>query len=383
MKKRFLTVLLLLSLLLGSVPVLPAEAGGKPGSDSEAELRHDKKTGEEYLIFTLTATKATHAIKWRSIGFYLTKDTTGREGLPESKARKSYFELREGWKESTDVGQYVISVFEIPMSVVEKCCEGAGIDPYDETDFYMQGVLVGYQGEKPLTYPCWTVSDMQSTRRANSPFLRPGWTSGIGWRNTCDTDWRDRHDILVHNRLKKQPVKIKIYKYDYTTKEYAWCETRSYDVPKDSNGKLKKQITPLKKFHNRLSNECPGRGDSDPTKDYYLYKTSWSYLSDKNSEDTGVPLSRATQSYWGQILDAEGKQTSSYTSAASSHKNRSFEIKRDRGKGDKLGYVVNVYYRNVKLPKEDEEIFQEEDMMSCARGIIQSDVRHRETYDSV
>lgn len=375
--------MLILSFILGLFPVLPAEAGGKPGSDTEAELIHDDKTGEDYLTFTLTATTATHSIKWRSIGFYLTKNTTGREGRPESKASKSYFPLRDGWKKSHEKGDYTISTFQISMSTVENCCKAAGIDPYDGNDFYMQAVIIGVQGNQILTYPCWTVHDIQSTRTAGSPFLKPGWTGGIGWRNTCDADWRDRHDILVRNKLKPQKVKIKIYKYDYKSKTYTWCETRAYEVPVDSNGKLKKKITPLKGFHNRLEEECPGKGFSDKTKDYYLYKTSWSYLSDKKSADTGVPLSRATQSYWGDILDVHGEQTSSYKSAASSHKNRTFEIKRDKGEGDQLGYVVNVYYRNTKLPEEDDkEIIRQEDMMAIPSGIIQSDIRHNETFDS-
>lgn len=159
-------VVVLLTLLYIHPPETVSAASG-------LQAKIDDKTGD--LTFTLTAAPASSSTNphWKTVGFYITKNTTGHNGKESAKASDCIFfsNMPKGCKvDETKKDGLVYTSFTIPKKYVLELCKKAGVSYESLTatgdKVYLQGVLQGYKPStgKALTERCYTLSQMKKTR---------------------------------------------------------------------------------------------------------------------------------------------------------------------------------------------------------------------------
>lgn len=162
----FFMVVVLITLLYIHPPETVSAATGVTADIDEA-------TGK--LTFTLTATPASSSTNphWQTIGFYITKNTTGHNGKSDAKSSDCIFfdRMPAGCKkDETKKDGLVYTTFTIPKKYVLEMCKKAKVN-YESLQktggkVYLQGVLQGYKpsNKRALTERCYTLSQMKKTR---------------------------------------------------------------------------------------------------------------------------------------------------------------------------------------------------------------------------
>lgn len=162
----FFMVVVLITLLYIHPPETVSAATGVT-----ADIK--KTTGD--LTFTLTATPASSSTNphWQTIGFYITKNTTGHNGKSDAKSSDCIFfdRMPAGCKkDETKKDGLVYTTFTIPKKYVLEMCDKAKVNykSLQKTGgkVYLQGVLQGYKpsNKRALTERCYTLSQMKRTR---------------------------------------------------------------------------------------------------------------------------------------------------------------------------------------------------------------------------
>lgn len=209
----FFMVVVLITLLYIHPPETVSAATGV-----QATIK--KATGD--LEFTLTATPASSSTNphWQTIGFYITKNTTGHNGKSDTKSSDCIFfdRMPAGCKkDETKKDGLVYTKFTIPKKYVLEMCDKAKVD-YESLQktggkVYLQGVLQGYKpsNKRALTERCYTLSQMKKTRYGRT--VNGHYWSGIWWPASCESGWKQRYDIEVTYVPDESPVTINYYQW--------------------------------------------------------------------------------------------------------------------------------------------------------------------------
>lgn len=171
-KKRIILAPLMFAIvLIASLYIHPPET---VSATSGISATVDKVSGD--LTFTLTAAPASSSKipHWKTVGFYVTKKSTGRNGDSSVSASRCIFfnNLPKGCKiDETKGNGRIKTKFTIPKDEFLKLCDKAKVD-YDSLTksggkVYLQGVLQGYKpsNKRALTERCYSLSQMKGTRR--------------------------------------------------------------------------------------------------------------------------------------------------------------------------------------------------------------------------
>lgn len=241
-KRIILAPFLLMVVLITSLYIHPPE---NVLAANGVEAKVNETTGE--LKFTLTAAPASSSTTphWKTVGFYITKEPTGKNGREDAKASDCIFfdSMPKGCKmDQTKKDGLIYTTFTIPYKYVKQLWDKAGVDykSLQKTGdkLYLQGVLQGYKPStgKNLTERCYTYSQMRKTRYGRT--VNGHYWSGIGWSNSCDWGWQARYDIPVNYVAQESPVTFNYYQW-YKSK---WRLVASYTnsnagrIEKDVNG---------------------------------------------------------------------------------------------------------------------------------------------------
>lgn len=156
-------VVVLLTLLYIHPPEIVSASSGVKAVIKEA-------TGD--LEFTLTAAPASSSTNphWKTVGFYITRKSTGHNGIEDTKSSYCIFfdNMPKGCKKDEHLQDgLVYTTFTIPKKYVLEMCDKAKVD-YESLQ--KTGGKVYLQGYKPsnkrtLTERCYTLSQMKGTRR--------------------------------------------------------------------------------------------------------------------------------------------------------------------------------------------------------------------------
>lgn len=133
-----------------------------------------RTTGD--LKFTLTAAPASSSTNphWKTVGFYITRKSTGHNGIEDTKSSHCIFfdNMPKGCKVDRHLKDgLVYTSFTIPKKYVLELCDKSGVSYESLTatggKVYLQGVLQGYKPStgRALTERCYTLSQMKGTRR--------------------------------------------------------------------------------------------------------------------------------------------------------------------------------------------------------------------------
>lgn len=241
-KRIILAPFLMMVILITSLYIHPPESIlAANGVEVKIETTGDLK-------FTLTAAAATSGSKnphWKTVGFYITKEPTGKNGKEGTKASNCIFfdNMPKGCKtDETKKNGLVYTTFTIPYKYVLQLCKKAGVN-YDSLQktgdkIYLQGVLQGYKPStgKALTERCYTYSQMKKTRYGRT--INGHYWSGIWWPNSCNNGWRERYDIPVNYVAQESPVTINYYQWYKSKWRLVTSVTNSKAgrIEKDANG---------------------------------------------------------------------------------------------------------------------------------------------------
>ena len=163
----FFMVVVLITLLYIHPPETVSAAIGVTADIDEGTGKH---------TFTLTATPASSSTNphWQTIGFYITKNTTGHNGKSDAKYSDCIFfdRMPAGCKKDDRLQDgRVYTTFKIPKKYVLEMCKKAKVN-YESLKktggkVYLQGVLQGYKpsNKRALTERCYSLSQMKGTRR--------------------------------------------------------------------------------------------------------------------------------------------------------------------------------------------------------------------------
>lgn len=241
-KRIILAPFLLIVVLITSLYIHPPE---KVLAANGVEAEINKTTGD--LTFELTAAPASSSTTphWKTVGFYITKEPTGKNGKKDAKASDCIFfdSMPKGCKkDQTKKDGLIYTSFTIPYKYVKQLCDKAGVDykSLQKTGdkLYLQGVLQGYKPStgKALTERCYTYSQMKKTRYGRT--INGHYWSGIWWPNSCNNGWRERYDIPVNYVAQESPVTINYYQWYKSKWRLVTSVTNSKAgrIEKDANG---------------------------------------------------------------------------------------------------------------------------------------------------
>ena len=241
-KRIILAPFLLIVVLITSLYIHPPE---KVLAANGVEAEINKTTGD--LTFELTAAPASSSTTphWKTVGFYITKEPTGKNGKKDAKASDCIFfdSMPKGCKkDQTKKDGLIYTSFTIPYKYVKQLWDKAGVDykSLQKTGdkLYLQGVLQGYKPStgKNLTERCYTYSQMRKTRYGRT--VNGHYWSGIGWSNSCDWGWQARYDIPVNYVAQESPVTFNYYQWYKNKWRLVASLTNSNEgrIEKDVNG---------------------------------------------------------------------------------------------------------------------------------------------------
>ena len=215
----FMVVVLITLLYIHPPEKVSAASGVK--AEIEAE------TGN--LTFTLTAAPASSSTNphWKTVGFYITRKSTGHNGIEDTKSSYCIFfdNMPKGCKVDRHLQDgLVYTTFTIPKKYLLDMCDKSGVSYESLTatggKVYLQGVLQGYKPStgKALTERCYTLSQMKKTRYGRT--VNGHYWSGIPWSGSCDEGWRQRYDIEVTYVPDESPVTINYYQWMQKAKKW-------------------------------------------------------------------------------------------------------------------------------------------------------------------
>lgn len=241
-KRIILAPLMFVIVLIASLYIHPPETVSAANNAVQAITKADGT-----LVFTLTAAPASSSKvpHWQTVGFYVTKKSTGQNGDSSVSASRCIFfnDLPKGCKvDKQKKNGRIYTTFTIPKDEFLKLCDKAKVD-YDSLTksggkVYLQGVLQGYKPStgKALTERCYTYSQMKKTRYGRT--INGHYWSGIGWSGSCDEGWKQRYDISVEYVPDESPVTINYYQWYKSKWRLVTSVTNSKAgrIEKDANG---------------------------------------------------------------------------------------------------------------------------------------------------
>lgn len=251
-EKRIFSLILVLCIiiLLHGINVLAA---------NEADV----KSEEGKIIFKTTDTRATTGIRWKTVGFTITRERCmsglKANGGDPTKLDHATINLNPVWKEEIPDGNEVHVTFTIPKAVVSKALINAGFGAIKNNDIiYLHGIHQVTHDGKNYGGRKYTYSSIRNAE----PWANPD-------------DFKDRFDIKVVYEGDKEPVQIE---YKTSTGEVMATLDQTPQYPGE----------PLEV---RLDTDRVNPKDG---KTYYLYKSYIDYLTiDKPVPNTGLNLSNS------------------------------------------------------------------------------------------
>lgn len=163
------------------------------------------------IIFTTSDKKATSDIRWRTVGFTITRErclsgASANGGYP-TKFKHATIYLRDEWKVERESSSNIYVTFTIPQDVVSQALIKAGMsDIKNDDSLFLNGIFqVTHEGED----------------YGNKKYSLPAITSAESWANP--DDFKDRFDVMVYYRAPDEPISIQ-----YRTSSGYIMDTETY-----------------------------------------------------------------------------------------------------------------------------------------------------------
>jgi hypothetical protein len=386
-----------------------------------------KKNGN--IEITMTATTATNAWVWRTVGYYITDkkvavDASTLSGAAGSGTAYPIY-VQGGWKckcpgcpnkgsldgevDNTERNGTTTTVVTVKKEVFNAHRKAAGVSLADGSaqTLYLQGVLAFYYGGTYKYGLFYSVNQAKAKNRA----LGGGKDWGFYPRSSGE-GWVKRYNIPISYQADPTNVYIQYYRkntkaeleagaaatwslvssYSTQNNDEKWTDTTdAFASLRAGNGLgfskgvyYEGQRVDFTKYNTpRLLSQIAG---GDTYEQYYLYRVSWSKKSDTASAATGVRKQNGSYVYTDSILDSAGEVTAGYIAWLKSVREQYF-----RCASAEDGMILNVFYKKAAKAKTEEEAgtpSADTHMTPCASAVIQSDSRgvdtalDLETYDS-
>lgn len=148
------------------------------------------------FIYSTVDTKATSGIRWKTVGFTITRVacTEGKNnngGYPKKMQHATLF-LQDSWKDEIDLGTNIYVTFTIPKEEVSKALVKAGFSDIKNNDIiYLHGIFQVLHNGKPY---------------GSKKYDLPSITKAESWANP--DDFKDRFDIRVSYKAPPEPISI-------------------------------------------------------------------------------------------------------------------------------------------------------------------------------
>ena len=209
--EKWLSVILCLTIFCVSVPPFFT------GEDVYAKKEADVTSEEGKIKYTTTDTKATTGIRWKTVGFTITKKkclsgASANGGYP-TKFPYAVVWLEQSQKTNTNLGNGSVKTeFVLSKEAVDKALIQGGFDAIQEDDvIYLHGIFQVVHNGKDYGAKKYSLPDIMKAE---------------SWRNP--NDFKDRFDIKVVYHGGKDPVVIEyrtnkgnlIEKITYPKKDY-------------------------------------------------------------------------------------------------------------------------------------------------------------------
>lgn len=283
------------------------------------------------IIFKTTDTKASTGVRWKTVGFTITRDKcmSGPEdnGGDPTKLDHATINLKPEWVEEDPKGDEIDITFRIPKAIVSKALLNAGFGEIRNNDIiYLHGIHQVTHDGKNYGGKKYTYSSICNAEE---------------WANK--DDFKDRFDIKVEYEGDKEPVQIE---YKTSTGEIMATLDRAAQYPGTD-------------LNVRLDTDRINPNDG---KLYYLYKSYIDYLTiDKPIPNTGR-----------NILNGDP-----------------FAEVQERAEKQRVGGVRFVAIMRLKKPTPEEETDPEnserivnEMIEPSPHGVIGADYRNNEQFDA-
>lgn len=148
------------------------------------------------ILFETTDTKATSGIRWKTVGFTITRERclTGNSangGFP-TKLDHAVIYLKDEWKSERQTTSNIYVTFTIPESAVSSALVKAGFDDLKDNDtLYLHGIFqVTHNGQN----------------YGSKKYDLPSITKAEAWANP--DDFKDRFDIKIFYKAPDEPVSV-------------------------------------------------------------------------------------------------------------------------------------------------------------------------------
>ncbi|MFV0343556.1 MAG: DUF5704 domain-containing protein, partial [Anaerocolumna sp.] len=293
------------------------------------------------LIFSTIDTKATSNIRWKTVGFTVTRyDSDGNPIQDKNKNGKkddyAQLWLVNGEKQEQDIGNGQVRVtFTISEDTINKAFESNDLDKIQENDtIYLSGIFAVMHGsvEQPGYY--YTLNDIKSAE---------------DWANK--DDFADHFDIpATWETTYTYPVSVE--RWLYSSSGNIKYDTKSYDEQKKN--------TTFKTDSNKIKASISANGNT-----YYLYRVYYINLRKPGTKEGNR-----------KIETNPNVSLSQYENDIKYLRDREFTVK------DKGLKIVAMYRRfNEYNPDENKEIMKRDFEMVDPIGLIGADTRGDELFE--
>lgn len=188
------------------------------------------------ILFETTDTKATSGIRWKTVGFTITRERclTGNSangGFP-MKLDYAVIYLKDEWKSERQTSSNIYVTFTIPESVISSALVKAGFEDLQDNDvLYLHGIF-------------------QVTHNGNNygskKYDLPSITKAEAWANP--DDFKDRFDIKIFYKAPDEPISVQ-----YKTAAGDIIDTNTYQENqwKKSGTKVSVKLTEEKMYNGK------------------------------------------------------------------------------------------------------------------------------------
>lgn len=341
--KKYLIMSVIMTVMIWTVICIPCTINAKESFNNKAEMLDNGK-----LIYSTTDTKHTSNIRWRTVGFVISKKKYN--GYPVvTKSNKIM--ITQATKTSVDMGNGKLkTTFKWSREFVIKAMEKAGIThetlQKEGGRFYLNAIIEVYNGK---------TGKVIGGRHYNIHSIK----TAQGWKNP--NDFKDHYDIEVgFPYTAKVPVRMKYF---------AWIDGEWKNVTSKAPGYVSGSYVDLgeRSFGStyKVTSNQPSTltiSQQGKAKTFYLFRSDWSKI--------GQP---------GKLKDKKFAEGSPFLNEATfEHTLASKVQKRTFSINSSTGIVINYYYKKYAKPKQKTEMQLEPDL-TCT---INSNKRNEEIFNS-
>lgn len=381
-----------------------------------------KKSGD--VVITMTAKTATNSWRWRTVGYYLTKNKvdinesalTGKAG-PGVRASQviwldhntckvkncPFYGRRDGERSDKSNGGITTTTITLTKGCIDahRQISGISLDGGKSTNLYLQGVLAFYYGSEYRNGVYYSVDQARAANRSKG--------NGRDWSffpRSSGEGWVKRYNIPLYFTPDETPVAVSYYRKNTKAQKAAgatttWTQMKTINS-NDSRWTSKTSSQGSIANGNGLGFDTAEfyEGDrihhtslsapqalsqvlsGEEYDGYYVYRLSWSVKDAAVSSTSGSKKQKNSNLFTGHILNSDGKLTADYKAWYKDARKQKFSCP-----SAEKGLILNVYYKRAIVPKPDKEDVTDH-MVPAAEATIQSDPRGAdtkidvETYDS-